>query len=114
VEPEPRLFSFNSPYGACPRCHGFGNTIDFDPDLVIPDPTLSLDDGAINPWTKPRYRHFHSEFKKAAREQSVRLNIPYFRLTDKEKEFVWDGHAPGRRGRRAWVGVKASCMSAFS
>jgi excinuclease ABC subunit A len=105
-EPEPRLFSFNSPYGACPRCHGFGNTIDFDPDLVIPDPTRSLDEGAVNPWTKPRYRHFYSEFKKVAREQGVRLDVPYARLTDEEKTFVWDGRAPGKRGRRAWVGIK--------
>ena len=106
LEPEPRLFSFNSPYGACPRCHGFGNTIDFDPDRVIPDPTRALDEGAINPWTKPRYRHFYSEFKKVAREQGVRLDVPYFQLTDVEKEFVWDGRAPGKRGRRAWVGIK--------
>ena len=55
-EPEPRLFSFNNPYGACPRCQGFGNTIDFDLNLVIPDPTLTLDEGAIDPWTKPQYR----------------------------------------------------------
>src|SRR5208283_1614172 len=45
-EPEPRLFSFNNPYGACPRCQGFGNTIDFDLNLVVPDPSKSLDDGA--------------------------------------------------------------------
>jgi len=106
VEPEPRLFSFNSPYGACPRCHGFGNTIDYDADLVIPDPTRTLDDGTVNPWTKPRYRHFYHEFKKVAREQGVRLDVPYFKLTEKEKEFVWDGRAPGKRGRRAWVGIK--------
>ncbi|MBI3934591.1 MAG: excinuclease ABC subunit UvrA [Acidobacteria bacterium] len=106
VDPEPRLFSFNSPYGACPRCHGFGNTIDFDPDLVIPDPTRTLDDGAIDPWTKPRYRHFYHEFRRVAREQGVRLDVPYFKLTEKEKEFVWDGRAPGKRGRRAWVGIK--------
>ena len=55
-EPEPRLFSFNNPYGACPRCQGFGNTIDFDLDLVIPDRSKSLNEGAIEPWTKPRYR----------------------------------------------------------
>ena len=55
-EPEPRLFSFNNPYGACPRCQGFGNTIDFDLDRVIPDRGKSLDEGAIEPWTKPRYR----------------------------------------------------------
>ncbi|MBI4480922.1 MAG: excinuclease ABC subunit UvrA [Acidobacteria bacterium] len=106
AEPEPRLFSFNSPYGACPRCHGFGNTIDFDPDLVISDPTLALDDGAVNPWTKPRYRHFYHEFKKVAREQGVRLDVPYSKLSEKEKEFVWDGRAAGKRGRRAWVGIK--------
>ncbi|MGC0774559.1 MAG: hypothetical protein WB543_16615, partial [Candidatus Acidiferrum sp.] len=55
-EPEPRLFSFNNPYGACPRCQGFGNTIDFDLNLVVPDSSKSLDEGAIEPWTKPRYR----------------------------------------------------------
>jgi excinuclease ABC subunit A len=55
-EPEPRLFSFNNPYGACPRCQGFGNTVDFDINLVIPDRGKSLNDGAIQPWTKPRYR----------------------------------------------------------
>src|SRR5271165_29602 len=49
-EPEPRLFSFNNPYGACPRCQGFGNTIDFDLDLVIPDKGKSLGEGAIDPW----------------------------------------------------------------
>ena len=55
-EPEPRLFSFNNPYGACPRCQGFGNTVDFDINLVIPDRGKSLNEGAIQPWTKPRYR----------------------------------------------------------
>ncbi|HWY26366.1 MAG TPA: excinuclease ABC subunit A, partial [Candidatus Angelobacter sp.] len=54
-EPEPRLFSFNNPYGACPRCQGFGNTIDFDLDRVIPDKSKSLAEGAVEPWTKPRY-----------------------------------------------------------
>ena len=53
--PEPRLFSFNNPYGACPTCQGFGNTIGLDLDLVIPNPGLSLKDGAIEPWTKPQH-----------------------------------------------------------
>src|ERR1051325_4944678 len=97
VEPEPRLFSFNSPYGACPRCHGFGNTIDFDPDLVIPDPTLTLDEGAVSPWTKPRYRHFYYEFKKVAREKGIRLDVPYCKLAEAEKQFLWDGRAEGKR-----------------
>ena len=55
-EPEPRLFSFNNPFGACPRCQGFGNTVDFDLNLVIPDKGLSLNDGAIDPWNRPKYR----------------------------------------------------------
>jgi excinuclease ABC subunit A len=104
-EPEPRLFSFNSPYGACPRCHGFGNTIDFDPDLVIPDPTRTLDEGAVDPWTKPRYRHFYHAFRKEARAREVRLDVPYCELSAKEKEFVWDGRVEGKRGRRAWIGI---------
>ena len=67
-EPEPRLFSFNNPYGACPRCQGFGNTIDFDLNLVVPDPSKSLDDGAIEPWTKPRYRVLSQDAKKWAED----------------------------------------------
>ena len=103
--PEPRLFSFNSPYGACPRCQGFGNTIDFDEELVIPDKTRALEDGAIEPWTKPRYKVFFNEFRKEARERGVRLDVSYYKLTAEEKEFVWDGRIEGKRGRRALVGI---------
>ena len=55
--PEPRLYSFNSPLGACPECEGFGNVIDIDMDLVVPDPDKSLRDGAIAPWNTPAYAH---------------------------------------------------------
>ena len=66
VEPEPMLFSFNSPAGACPRCQGFGNTIDYDLDLAIPDKGLSLDEGAVEPWTKPKGREWLVKLKRAA------------------------------------------------
>ena len=89
VTPEPSLFSFNNPYGACPRCQGFGNTIDFDPDLVIPDPYLSLEDGAIDPWTKPQYTHFYTSFRAKARGK-VRLAVPFIELTREEKTRVWE------------------------
>jgi excinuclease ABC subunit A len=87
--PEPILFSFNSPFGACPRCQGFGNTIDFDTDRVIPDKTLSLDDGAVDPWTKPKYRSWLGNFRKSA-GRKVRFDVPYCDLTDAERESVGD------------------------
>src|ERR1700674_933933 len=71
-EPEPRLFSFNNPYGACPRCQGFGNTIDFDLDLVIPDKGKTLNEGAIEPWTKPKYRTLFTELKRFAPRRGFR------------------------------------------
>jgi len=89
VEPEPRLFSFNNPFGACPRCQGFGNTIDFDMDLVIPDKNKSLEDGAVDPWTKPKYRSWLGNFRKTARSKNVRLTVPFCDLTEKEQESVF-------------------------
>jgi excinuclease ABC subunit A len=86
--PEPSLFSFNSPVGACPRCQGFGNIVDYDPDLVIPDPYLPLDKGAVEPWSKPQYRWAWNEFKIEARGK-VRLSIPYAELKQAEKDIVW-------------------------
>ena len=87
TEPEPRLFSFNSPFGACPRCQGFGNTVDYDMNRVVPDPFLSLERGAIDPWRKPNYRHFLSEFRRQARGQ-VRFDVPYAELDAREKALI--------------------------
>jgi excinuclease ABC subunit A len=86
--PEPTLFSFNSPIGACPVCQGFGNTIDYDLDLIIPDPTSSLEAGAVDPWTKPQYSWYYDEEFKPKSRGKVRLNVPYADLTLQEKEFV--------------------------
>jgi excinuclease ABC subunit A len=90
-EPEPRLFSFNNPYGACPRCQGFGNTIDFDLNLVVPDPGKSLDEGAIEPWTKPRYRVLQQEMKKWARSRGVPTNVPWRQLSAEQRRLVLEG-----------------------
>jgi excinuclease ABC subunit A len=86
VQPEPILFSFNSPAGACPRCQGFGNTIDFDMNRVIPDPSLSLDQGAVDPWTKPKYRSWLGNFKKHA--PKFRMKVPYCELKETERDTV--------------------------
>jgi len=90
-EPEPRLFSFNNPYGACPRCQGFGNTIDFDLNLVVPDPSKSLDEGAIEPWTKPRFRTLLQDLKKWARARGIPTNIPWRQLTAEQRRLVLEG-----------------------
>ncbi len=90
-EPEPRLFSFNNPYGACPRCQGFGNTIDFDLNLVVPDSSKSLDEGAIEPWTKPRYRALLQDVKKWARDRGIPLNVPWRQLTAEQRRLVLEG-----------------------
>ncbi|MEQ1947477.1 MAG: excinuclease ABC subunit UvrA [Bryobacteraceae bacterium] len=88
--PEPVLFSFNSPVGACKRCQGFGNTIDYDLGLIVPDRSLSIEDGAVDPWTKPVYAWYMDEvFRKAARGK-VRLNVPFFELNEAELAIVQD------------------------
>ncbi|HEV2491691.1 MAG TPA: excinuclease ABC subunit UvrA [Terriglobia bacterium] len=91
LQPEPNLFSFNNPYGACPRCQGFGNTIDFDVDLVVPDKSRTLAEGAVDPWTKPRYRSIFSEMKRLARSRGVPLDVPYHKLTAEQRRWVVEG-----------------------
>jgi excinuclease ABC subunit A len=88
---EPRLFSFNNPYGACPRCQGFGNTIDFDLDLVIPDKSKTLNEGAIEPWTKPKYRPLFTELKRFARQAAVPTDVPWIDLDPEHRKLIIDG-----------------------
>ncbi|MBB5345792.1 excinuclease ABC subunit UvrA [Tunturibacter empetritectus] len=99
-EPEPRLFSFNNPYGACPRCQGFGNTIDFDPNLIIPDKSKTLDEGAIAPWTTTKYRPHHGEMKRAAKAAGIPTDVPWYDLTAAQQAVIEDGNStfPGIRG----------------
>ena len=90
-EPEPRLFSFNNPYGACPRCQGFGNTVDFDMDRVIPDKSKTLTEGAIEPWTKPRYRQLTMDMRKFARAKGIPMDVPFRELTAAQRHAIMDG-----------------------
>jgi excinuclease ABC subunit A len=92
-EPEPRLFSFNNPFGACPRCQGFGNTVDFDLALVIPDKGLSLNGGAIDPWNRPKYRPWFLELKKLAPELGVPLDVAWRDMPEPAREIVLRGKA---------------------
>jgi excinuclease ABC subunit A len=99
-EPEPRLFSFNNPYGACPRCQGFGNTIDFDPNLILPDRSRTLAQGAIAPWTTPKYRPFHGEMVRFARSAAIPTDVPWYDLDPAQQALLWKGSGPfpGIRG----------------
>ncbi len=97
-EPEPRLFSFNNPFGACPRCQGFGNTVDFDLNLVIPDKGLTLADGAIDPWNRPKYRPWYTDLRKQAADLGVPLDVPWREMSEASKEIVL-------RGKGAFVGI---------
>jgi excinuclease ABC subunit A len=104
--PQPSLFSFNNPFGACATCHGFGNIIEVDMDLVVPDPTLSINRNAIEPWSKPHYRASLAELKRAARNGSVRLDVAWRDLTDEERRIVIEGDGgeyTGVRGFFAWL-----------
>lgn len=87
--PEPRLFSFNSPLGACPTCEGFGDTIDLDFNLVVPDPRKTIRQGAIAPWNSPSYNHHLDELMDVADELEVPLDVPFSRLeTNHVKQII--------------------------
>ncbi len=103
--PQPRLFSFNNPFGACPTCHGFGNVIELDMDLVVPDQSKSINEGAIEPWSKPHYRSQLAELRRAARKAGVRFDVPWAALRDEERTFVVDGNGDyeGVRGFFRWL-----------
>jgi excinuclease ABC subunit A len=90
-EPEPRLFSFNNPFGACPRCQGFGNTVDFDINLIIPDKGLTLNEGAIDPWNRPKYRSWFTELKKQAAALAIPMDLPWRDVPEEKREIVLHG-----------------------
>ncbi len=98
-DPHPQLFSFNSPLGACPECNGFGNIIEIDMDLVVPDKSKTLDDGAIKPWTFPNYEWPMRELRLIAKKKKLPLDTPFGELSERSVRLIMDGHGdfPGVR-----------------
>ena len=90
-EPSVNLFSFNNPYGACRLCEGFGNILGIDPDLVIPDPTLSLFEGAVAPWRSETMKKWLRPLIDLATDIDFPIHRPYKDLSEKEKNIVWHG-----------------------
>ncbi|MGI9067792.1 MAG: excinuclease ABC subunit UvrA [Pyrinomonadaceae bacterium] len=99
AQPEPRLFSFNNPYGACPTYQGFGNTIGLDLDLVIPNPGLSLKEGAIEPWTKPQHEWAMDELRQFCKSEKISMTVPFAQLTRAEQRAIVEG-------KKDWAGVR--------
>ncbi|HUF02872.1 MAG TPA: excinuclease ABC subunit UvrA [Aridibacter sp.] len=98
-EPEPRLFSFNSPFGACPTCQGFGNTTGIDYDLVVPDPDVSLEDDAIEPFSTPKHRWAFDELMEFAEQDGIPVDVPFGELSEDRQSAIL-------KGKGAWRGVK--------
>jgi excinuclease ABC subunit A len=98
--PSPPLFSSNSPLGACPTCSGFGEILELDEELVVPDPGRTLRDGAIDPFSKPSYKEWEAEILDAMEERGINSGVRYRDLTEANKKFLWEGGGgfPGVRG----------------
>ena len=105
--PEPRLYSFNSPLGACPECEGFGNVIGLDMDLVVPDPKKSIREGAIAPWSTPAYSHEQEELLALADDYDLPVDVPFSQLNEQHRALILHG-VPERKfggleGFFAWL-----------
>ncbi len=90
-EIEPRLFSFNNPFGACPSCDGLGVQAEFDPELVVPNPALSLDDGALAPWADTSSKYYGQTLKSLAAHYGFKLSTPFAKLRKKDRQAVLFG-----------------------
>lgn len=90
-ELEPRMFSFNSPFGACPDCDGLGTKLEVDPELVIPDPTLSLADGAIEPWIPTSSNYYPSLLQTVCKHFNIPMDVPVEQLTQEQMDIILKG-----------------------
>ncbi len=105
AEPNPSLFSFNSPMGACDTCRGFGRVIGVDYGLVIPDETKSLRDGAVRPWQTPSNKDCQRDLINYAKKRGIPIDTPWRGLSAKEKRWVIDGEPEWVSWRKSWPGV---------
>jgi excinuclease ABC subunit A len=97
--PEPHLFSFNSPFGACPACQGFGNTIGVDFNLVVPNPLLSIREGAVEPFTKPQHEWAFKALSGFCYAENIPIHQPFADLSENDRHAIFNG-----KGK--WKGIK--------
>jgi len=91
-EPDPRLFSFNNPVGACPKCQGFGRAMGIDMNLVVPDATKTIRQGAIHPWNFPSWRENLVDLMSIAGEAGIPLDVPFEKLTEQQLSVLMNGY----------------------
>jgi excinuclease ABC subunit A len=108
IDPHPDLFSFNSALGACPTCEGFGRVSGLDESKIVPDPMLSINQGAIAPWNTPAYHDMRRELKRACRRHAINPDAPYKDLSAAARKIIWDGddEYPGVKGFFEWLETK--------
>ncbi|MBR9914965.1 MAG: excinuclease ABC subunit UvrA [Algicola sp.] len=92
LEPNPHLFSFNNPYGACPKCEGYGDVIGIDEDLVIPNTGLSVYDNAVFPWRGESMSWYRDQLVNNSHKFDFPIHKPFFELTDSQKQLIWEGN----------------------
>jgi excinuclease ABC subunit A len=90
-DPNVHLFSFNNPYGACPKCNGYGNVIGIDEDLVIPNTALSLYENCILPWRTEKYDSYKQPLYNNADKYAISIHKPWYQLEEKQKQLIWEG-----------------------
>ena len=105
ADPNPSLFSFNSPMGACDTCRGFGRVIGIDYGLVIPDESKSLRDGAVKPWQTPSNKECQDDLLNYAKKRGIAMDTPWRELPAKHKRWVLDGEPEWVSWRKSWPGV---------
>ena len=93
-ELEPRIFSFNSPHGCCPRCHGLGFQRVIDPELIVPDPTLSISEGALQPWIKAASMYHRRLLEAVAEANGIDVDTPWQDLPEKDRQLLLEGTGP--------------------
>lgn len=93
IPPTPNLFAFNNPFGACPVCQGFGSVIGIDPDLVIPNKSLSVYEGAVACWRGEKMSEWKDALIRVANKISFPIHKPYFELSEEQKALLWNGNS---------------------
>ena len=105
ANPTPSAFSFNSPVGACPSCKGFGRIIEINPELVIPDPKLSIKDEAVKAFSGKVYGHCQTELIKSCKNNHISTTSSWENLSKEEQQFIWNGDTDYEEGNHKWYGI---------